>query len=120
MSETVEIELLDGKARISGEALEQIKLELMEVLRQKEPAEDYARLLKELEHFAPMTQPKYNVVCIGHWRFKVQNKSALLEYQQMPRAPVMRFYRAPLSFENGRWKVTDVTSYIVHGSGIPY
>lgn len=114
MSETTEIVLAEGARRISVEDLQQIKRELLAVLRSKNP-EDYGHLIPELEqHSAAMILPD-GQMAIGSWNLRVEQGQAVLERQQMPRAPLMRFYEAELAFDKGQWRVVDVTIKKVRG-----
>jgi hypothetical protein len=115
MSETIEIELTNGVWQVSLHDLEQIKYKLLEVLKRKTPVEDYVHLVEELDKYSvPLITPD-GVGHIGNWRLKVQDKVALLERQQIPRAPLMRFYEARLAVENGCWQVSDVRIISVRG-----
>jgi hypothetical protein len=115
MSEAIKIELTNGVHQVSLRDLERIKQELLEVLKRKAPVEDYVHLVKELEaHSVPMITPD-GVGRIGSWQLKVRDKVALLERQQIPRAPLMRFYEALLTVENGCWRVSEIR--IVHVRG---
>jgi hypothetical protein len=115
MSDAIKIELTNGIHQISLRDLERIQHELLEVLKRKTPEEDYVHLVKELEkHSVPMITPD-GVGRIGSWRLKVRDKIAFLERQQIPRAPLMRFYEALLTVENERWQVKEVR--IVHVRG---
>jgi hypothetical protein len=119
ISDTVEIELQDGKARLSLSDLEQIKLELIEILKQKSPAEEYAPLLKNISGYCYLTirQDVLDTVGIGAWRLFVHGKVAyfgceeiketLYGHEENPRAP-KSIYTAPLVFANGHWKIIDV------------
>jgi L-ascorbate metabolism protein UlaG (beta-lactamase superfamily) len=115
MSEAIKIELANGAHQVSLRDLEQIKQALLEVLKRKTPVEDYIHLVKELEaHSVPMITPD-GVGRIGGWRLKVEDQAALLERQQMPRTPLMRFYEARLTVENEHWRVSEIR--IVHVRG---
>jgi hypothetical protein len=115
MSEAIEIELTNGEPQVSLRDLEGIRQALLEALKRKRPVEDYVHLVKELEaHAVPMITPD-GVGRIGSWRLKAQDGVVLLERQQIPRAPLMRFYEALLTVENGRWRVREIR--VVHVRG---
>jgi hypothetical protein len=124
MNKSIEIELSSGTWQISVKDLEQMKGELLELLKQKESVELYRYLIEDLPRDAPMIWPKgtvtpmflpHGTACIGRWNVIVRDGAALLQRQQMPRAPIMLFNEAPLFIENGQGHVSDVRIVTIHG-----
>ncbi|MDR3162419.1 MAG: hypothetical protein LBT81_00970 [Helicobacteraceae bacterium] len=115
VNKTIEVELTNGVLQISLYDLERIKYELLKVLKQQTPTEDYAYLIEELDKYSAPMITTGGVGRIGGWRLKVQDKIASLERQQTPRAPLMRFYEARLEVENGRWRVSGIRIVSVWG-----
>jgi hypothetical protein len=115
MSESIAIELFDGKWPISTEDIKRLKIELAEAVRRQTPIDIFAPLFDELAHSTAGISPN-GTAFIGRWRLIVRDGSVLLQRQQMPRARHMIFYEAELFIENGRWRLGRVYHVKVRGN----
>jgi hypothetical protein len=113
MSETFTITRPEGDLSFTLETLEAIKQKLLEALKQKQPPNDYAHLIREVEDANPVVFE--NVALIGGWNLIHRNNELLLEHQQMPRTPLMLFYEAPLAWRDGQWQVLSINRKKVRG-----
>ncbi|MDR1999922.1 MAG: hypothetical protein LBP94_00095 [Zoogloeaceae bacterium] len=114
MDSTIAIQRPEGDLQITLETLEEIRQMLLESLRKMQPPEDYAHLIVEAEKNAkPMIIG--NTAHIGAWRLINRDNRLLLEHQQMPRAPLMLFYEAPLEWQDGQWQVLPINRIKVRG-----
>lgn len=113
---SIEVNTADGVHPLTMADLEALKANLIEVLSEKKPEQDYGFLIGELrDHSAPMISED-GVARIGGWRLTEISGRPVFERQQMPRAPMMRFFHAPIAWdEKGRWRITDVIIVKVRG-----
>lgn len=107
MQDTLLITYKDSTYQMTIGGLKQLKLRLIQALKQHQP-EAYDHLIKELQMYS---QPFLtdSTAFIGRWRLRTERESLWLEHQQMPRAPLMLFHLAELVFTNGQWKVKKIT-----------
>jgi hypothetical protein len=110
------IELPEGKLPISVKDLERLKSDLKEMLKRKEPADLFGRLVGELDRSAAVITSGGSVF-IGRWHLIVRDDGAVFQRQQMPRAENMIFYEAVLVIENGQWQIKNVGYIKVWGIG---
>jgi len=114
MDPMITIQRPGGDLRITLEALEEIRQRLVASLRKMQPPADYAHLVAEAEKDArPMIIG--NTAHIGAWQLINRDNRLLLERQQMPRAPLMLFYEAPLEWKDGQWQVLAINRKSVRG-----
>lgn len=115
MNEIFTISNPEGDLCFTLETLVAIRQKLLKALKKKQPPEDYAHLIIEIEsgNAAPMIfESSAN---IGAWRLIYRDSGLLLERQQMPRTPLMLFYEAPLAWQDGQWQVLSVNIKKVRG-----
>jgi len=107
MQDTLLITYKDSTYQMTIGGLKQLKLRLIQALKQHQP-EAYDHLIKELQMYS---QPFLtdSTAFIGRWRLRTERESLWLEHQQMPRAPLMLFHLAELVFADGQWKVKKIT-----------
>ena len=114
MQDTLFIAYHDSTHWLTIGDLKQLKLNLIEALKQEQSPEAYRHLIEELKMYShPIITD--NSALIGRWRLKMERESVWLERQQMPRAPVMLFHLAELEFSCGLWQVKKVTYKKVWG-----
>ncbi|MDR2925968.1 MAG: hypothetical protein LBU76_08515 [Azoarcus sp.] len=114
MDESVTIPCPRVDLHITPETLEVIRKKLLETLKKQQPPENYAHLVKEAEKAKPMILEGNNAH-IGAWKLICRGNALLLERQQIPRAPQMLFFEAPLEWRDGQWHVLSVNSVRVRG-----
>ncbi|MGS2763148.1 hypothetical protein [Sinomicrobium sp. M5D2P9] len=114
MQDTLLIAYKDSTYQMTIGGLKQLKLRLIEALKQQQSPEAYGYLIEELQRYShPIITD--STAFIGQWRLKTERQSLWLERQQMPRAPLMLFHLAELVFADGQWKVKKITYKKVWG-----
>ena len=114
MEKTITFRIYEDDIILTLHELETIKDKLLITLKQQQPPEDYLHLIIESENAMPMIHE--GIARIGSWRMLNRDNHLLLEHQQFPRRPLMRFYEAPLTLENGQWQILSINIKAVRGN----
>ena len=107
---------LEGDLHFTLATLEAIRQKLLEALKQKQPPQDYAHLIREIEsgNAAPMIFA--DRASIGRWRLIYRDDRLFLERQQIqPNVPVRLSYIASLEWQDGQWHVRSINIKAIIG-----
>ncbi|RNF83579.1 hypothetical protein [Montanilutibacter psychrotolerans] len=102
----VTLALANDEVAVGLPELEQLKAQLLLALRRANPA-DFGALADELGDAKCFIAGGSGH--IGAWQLGVRRGEAVLVRQQMPRAPMMLFHVARVSYDGGIWQVQGVS-----------
>ena len=114
MNESITIKTPKGDLCFTLETLEAIKQKLLETLKKKQPPQDYAHIISEMESANPFIYE--GKAYISPWNLIYRNNRLLLEYQQIRPNMVLRvIYTASLEWQDEQWQVVSISIKTVRG-----
>jgi len=114
MNESYTIPTPEGDLCFTLETLEAIKQKLLETLKKKQPPQDYAHIISEMESTNPFIYE--GKAYISPWNLVYRDNRLLLEYQQIRPNMVLRvIYTASLEWQDEQWQVVSISIKTVRG-----
>jgi len=114
MDEFVTISTPKGDLCFTLETLETIKQKLLETLKKKQPPQNYAHIIREMESASSFIYE--GKAYISPWDLVYRDNRLLLEYQQMRPNMLLRvIYIAPLEWQDEQWQVVSINIKTVRG-----